>query len=343
MNLKNDLILRTLKGEDTERAPVWLMRQAGRILPEYRAIRERVKDFKELIKNPELAAEITLQPIDRLDVDAAIIFSDILVIPEAMGLDYEMVEKKGPFFPTTLKNEGDLDKLHICNPEEDLAYTLDAIRLAKRELDGRVPLIGFSGAPWTLFAYMVEGTGGKTFSTARKALYVNPEFSHRLMDMISQSVTAYLKAQIAAGANLVQLFDSWAGILSPQQYQQFALPYIERICNEIKEVPVIVFAKGANYALTELSKLPCEALGVDWNVEPADARKAAGPDKILQGNLDPCALYASYDQIRAFTRAMLADFGHTRHIANLGHGVYPDTDPEKVKCFVDAVKESKKN
>jgi uroporphyrinogen decarboxylase len=236
------------------------MRQAGRILPEYRAVREKLSGFIELATTPELAAEVTIQPVDILDVDAAIIFSDILVIPEAMGLPYEMVEKRGPYFPETVKTLADVEKLRIADAEADLGYVLEAIRIVKRELNGRVPLIGFAGAPWTIFAYMIEGSGSKTFSKAKRMLYVDPALSHRLLQKITDSTIRYLKGQISAGADLVQVFDSWAGILSPEQYRIFALPYIGQICDAITEVPKTVFAKDAWFARTELAALNCETM-----------------------------------------------------------------------------------
>jgi uroporphyrinogen decarboxylase len=231
--------------------------------------------------------------------------------------------------------------LHIADPETDLAFVLDAIRLTKRELSGRVPLIGFAGAPWTIFAYMTEGSGSKTFSVARKMLYTEPAFSHRLLEMITTSTIAYLKAQVNAGADLIQIFDSWAGILSPEQYEEFSLPYISRICDEIPEVPVTVFAKGAFFARQQMSKLSCQTIGLDWNMDIAESRALIGPDKTLQGNMDPCLLYSSHDAIRNATENMLRAFGPNRHIANLGHGLYPDTNPEAVKVFVDTVKNFK--
>lgn len=338
MPLKNDLILRAARGEKTERTPVWLMRQAGRILPQYRAIREKLSGFIELATTPELAAEVTIQPVDILGVDAAIIFSDILVIPEAMGLPYEMQEKRGPHFPKTIQTKADVDALKISDPETDLGYVLEAIRIVKKELNDRVPLIGFAGAPWTIFSYMIEGGGSKTFSKAKKMLYTDPELAHQLLQKITDSTTQYLKAQIKAGADLVQIFDSWAGILSPDQYRTFSLPYIAQICESITEVPVTVFAKGAFFARAEMHLLKCETIGLDWNMEIQESRTLVGPDKTLQGNLDPCVLYASNKQIEDETRKMLLDFGPYRHIANLGHGVYPDTDPDKVKCFIETVK-----
>ena len=340
MHLKNDLLLRAAKGETTERTPVWLMRQAGRILPEYRKVRDSVSGFIELAQTPELAAEVTLQPVDLLGVDAAIIFSDILVIPEAMGLPYEMVEKRGPLFPNTVRSAADLKKLHISDGSE-LRYVMDAIQITRKALNGRVPLIGFAGAPWTIFSYMVEGHGSKTFSEARKMLYTQPAFSHQLLQMITDSTINYLKAQIEAGAQLVQLFDSWAGILGPKQYAEFSMPYIAQICDAITSVPKTVFAKGAFFAREEMGKLNCETIGLDWNMGIAESRKLIGSDKTLQGNLDPAALYGTEDQVRAATTSMMEQFRGTRHIANLGHGVYPDINPEMVKVFIQTVKDFK--
>jgi uroporphyrinogen decarboxylase len=336
MKLKNDLILRTLKGERTERKPVWLMRQAGRILPEYRAVRAKLSGFIELAKTPERAAEVTIQPVDILGVDAAIIFSDILVIPEAMGLPYEMVEKRGPFFPDTVRSTADLDKLHIAQANE-LEYVLEAIRITKKNLQGRVPLIGFAGAPWTILAYMVEGSGSKTFSIAKRMLYQNPTLAHQLLEKITQSTINYLKGQIAAGVDILQLFDSWAGILSPEVYKEFSLPYIQKICEAITEVPLIVFAKGAFFVREELGKLPCEGIGLDWTMDIRETRQLVGSEKILQGNLDPCMLYAPDDVLQKATIQMIHTFGE-KHIVNLGHGVYPDINPEKVKLFIETVK-----
>jgi uroporphyrinogen decarboxylase len=336
MQLKNDLLIRAALGQETKRTPVWLMRQAGRILPEYRKVRASIKDFKALVKNPDLATEVTIQPVDILGVDAAIIFSDILVVPEAMGLNYEMEETKGPVFPRKISGPADLKTIHVAQPEE-LQYVLDAITLTKKELNGRVPLIGFAGAPWTIFSYMIEGSGSKTFSAAKKTLYSQPEFAHALLDMITQSTILYLKAQIKAGADLVQIFDSWAGILSPDQYNEFSLRYISRICDAIDEVPVTVFAKGAFFARAQMNQLKCNVVGLDWNMGIEESR-ALIPDKVLQGNLDPCALYGSLSDVKRETTKMLDAFGPTRHIANLGHGLYPDTEVDKVKCFIDTVK-----
>ena len=338
MELKNDLLLRAARGEEVERTPVWLMRQAGRILKEYREVRASLSGFKELVETPERAAEVTIQPVDILDVDAAIIFSDILVIPEALGLPYQMVEKKGPWFENTIKSPADIQKLRTPDVDSDLGYVFEAIRITKKELNGRVPLIGFAGAPWTIFCYMIEGQGSKTFSEARKFLYQQPEASHELLNKITDLTIAYLKGQIAAGANIVQVFDSWAGILGPKQYSEFGAKYVSRICSAITEVPVTVFAKGAYNARTELAEMDCNTIGLDWNMNIAESRSLIGDNKTLQGNLDPCVLYADFETIELETQKMLNSFGPTRHIANLGHGVYPDTDPEKVKCFIETVK-----
>ena len=315
------------------------MRQAGRILPEYRAVRNSLSGFIELVKTPEHAAEVTIQPVDILGVDAAIIFSDILVIPEAMGCAYEMQENKGPSFPKPIRTAADIDRLRIADGGTDLGYVMEAIRLTNRELNGRVPLIGFAGAPWTLFSYMVEGSGSKTFSKARGFLYTHPELAHQALDKITQSTISYLKAQVRAGAHMLQIFDSWAGVLPPAHYEQFSLAYIRRICEALPEVPVTVFAKGAFFALEAMGQLPCATIGLDWNMRVAESRKKVGEGKTLQGNLDPCALYGTYDQVKKATTQMLQEFGPHRHIANLGHGVYPDTDPDKVRCFIETVKE----
>ncbi len=340
MPIKNDLILRAARGESVERTPVWLMRQAGRILPEYRAVRAQLSGFKELVTTPERAAEVTIQPVDLLGVDAAIIFSDILVIPEAMGLDYEMVEKRGPIFPQTVESAADVDHLRLVEGPE-LQYVYDAIQLTKKELNDRVPLIGFAGAPWTILAYMVEGSGSKTFSKARRLLYREPDLAHQLLDKITQSTIKYLRMQVEAGADILQVFDSWAGILPPDHYEEFSLRYIDRIVSSINEVPITVFAKGAYFALGSMASLTCRTVGLDWNMDVAEAKRLL-PNKTLQGNLDPCVLYAEFGSIEKATRDMLQAFGDHPHIANLGHGVYPDTPVDNVRCFIDAVKQSER-
>lgn len=337
--LKNDLLIRAAKGLEVERAPVWLMRQAGRVLPEYKATRARAANFVEFVKNPELACEVTVQPVDILGVDAAIIFSDILVIPEAMGLPYQMIEARGPWFENTIKTKEDIDKLHIAEAGE-LDYVMKALKLTKQELNNRVPLIGFAGAPWTLFAYMIEGSGSKTFSKAKKFLYTHPDLSHMLLEKITQSTINYLKGQVAAGADLIQVFDSWAGVLGQEMYYEFSLKYISRICDAITEVPVTVFAKDAHYALEKIAQTKCSSIGLDWTIDPKIARQQAS-GKTLQGNADPCLLYADDKKIISETHAMLKAFGKQRYICNLGHGLYPDIEKEKVKLFVDVVKEYK--
>jgi uroporphyrinogen decarboxylase len=339
MNIQNDLLLRTARGEKCERTPVWLMRQAGRILPEYREVRSKSGGFKNLVKTPELAAEVTIQPVDILGVDAAIIFSDILVIPEDMGLDYEIVESRGPWFNHPVKSEKDIDNLRIAK-SDDLSYVLDAISLVKKQLIGKVPLIGFAGAPWTILSYMIEGKGSKTFSEAKKFLYTTPTSAHKLLEKITQSTINYLKGQIKAGADIVQIFDSWAGVLSPDQYNEFSFRYIDEICKEITEVPVIVFAKGAYFARENFSKSSCSVIGLDWNMDIRESRKLTG-NKVLQGNMDPCLLYADYPVIERETKKMLKEFGREKYIANLGHGLYPDTDKDKVKFFIDTIKSSR--
>jgi uroporphyrinogen decarboxylase len=336
MKFKNDLLLRVARGEKCERTPVWVMRQAGRILPEYREVRKKSGGFKNLVETPELAAEVTIQPVDVLGVDAAIIFSDILVVPQAMGLRYEIIESKGPWFNKTVKTEKDVEKLHIADAA-DLNYVLEAISLVKKILSGRVPLIGFAGAPWTILSYMIEGRGSKTFSEAKKFLYTQPKPAHKLLSKITATTINYLKGQIKAGADIIQIFDSWAGVLSPDQYNEFSLRYISEICDAITEVPVIVFAKGAYFARHSFAKTSCSVIGLDWNMDIRESRKLC-EGKVLQGNMDPCLLYADFKIIETSTRKMLSEFGNQNYIANLGHGLYPDTDKEKVKFFIDTVK-----
>ena len=335
--LKNDLLIKAAKGLEVSRPPIWLMRQAGRVLPEYRATRSKAKNFLEFVKNPELACEVSIQPVDILGVDAAIIFSDILVIPEAMGLPYQMIEAKGPWFENTIKTKFDVDALKVADAN-DLNYVIKAIELTKKELNNRVPLIGFAGAPFTIFAYMIEGSGSKTFSKAKQFLYTQPELAHQLLDKITQSTIHYLKAQVEAGADLIQIFDSWAGVLTEQMFYEFSLNYISKICNAISSlVPVTIFAKDAHYAIEEISKTTCSVIGLDWTINPTIARQQA-KHKTLQGNVDPCLLYADEKKIISETQIMLNAFGKQKYICNLGHGLYPDIDKEKVKFFVDFVK-----
>jgi uroporphyrinogen decarboxylase len=336
--MKNDLLLRAAKGEETERVPVWLMRQAGRILPGYRKLREHVKDFKELVKTPELACEATLEPVNILGVDAAIIFSDILVVPEAMGLDYEMLESKGPIFHKTIQSQKDIESMRVGSME-NWNYVVDAIKLTKSELNGKVPLIGFAGSPWTIFAYMTEGKGSKTFSVAKRILYSEPKMAHALLEKITLTTIKYLKDQVNAGAQIVQIFDSWGGILSPEAYEEFSLPYIAKICDELNIlVPVIAFPKGAFFSAKKIAALNCSAISLDWTIDPIEARRML-PGKTLQGNIDPCILYAEPSVIKNKTYRMLEQFGTKRYIANLGHGVYPDIPMDNVRYFIDTVKQ----
>jgi uroporphyrinogen decarboxylase len=335
--IKNDLLIKAAKGLEVSRPPIWLMRQAGRVLPEYRATRSKAKNFLDFVKNPELACEVSIQPVDILGVDAAIIFSDILVIPEAMGLPYQMIDAKGPWFENTIKTKFDVDALKVADAN-DLNYVIKAIELTKKELNNRVPLIGFAGAPFTIFAYMIEGSGSKTFSKAKQFLYTQPELAHQLLDKITQSTIHYLKAQVEAGADLIQIFDSWAGVLTEQMFYEFSLNYISKICNAISSlVPLTIFAKDAHYAIEEISKTTCSVIGLDWTINPTIARQQA-QHKTLQGNVDPCLLYADEKKIISETQIMLNAFGKQKYICNLGHGLYPDIDKEKVKFFVDFVK-----
>jgi uroporphyrinogen decarboxylase len=336
--VENDLIIRAARGEATERPPVWVMRQAGRILPEYRALRASISGFKELVETPDFAAEVTVQPVDILGVDAAIIFSDILVIPEAMGLPYEMIPGRGPNFPEIVKSEADIAKLNVAQGEE-LNYVYEAIKETRKRLDGRVPVIGFAGAPFTIFCYMIEGKGSKTFSEARKWLHSNPKASHALLEKITQSTINYLKLQVEAGVSLYQIFDSWAGVLSQDLYREFCMPYLNRIAQEVDSVPRIVFAKGAYFALDELMNSDFNVVGLDWGLNPQELRKLNSA-KVLQGNLDPTILYASEEYVVEKTNHMLSTFKGGGHIANLGHGVYPDTDWRKVKLYIDTIKNS---
>lgn len=332
------LLVKTLNGESVERPPVWLMRQAGRILPQYRALRASLSGFKELVETPDLAAEVTLQPVDELDVDAAIIFSDILVIPEAMGLPYEMIKGKGPHFPCVIESAADIEALNSSEEHtlEELKYVFEALKKTRVQLAPEKTLIGFSGAPWTLLAYMLEGGGSKTFSKARKFLVQEPKLAHELLEKLSQSIIHYMRAQEAAGAEVLQLFDSWAGLLSPKLYQEFAMPYVKRILDSLS-VPTIFFAKGAFFMLPEFDSLSANAIGLDWNIRPSFARTQLSKGRVVQGNLDPAVLYGQADNIAEETHQMIRAFGGS-HVVNLGHGVYPDTPLGGVKAFVNAVK-----
>ncbi|HPF60535.1 MAG: uroporphyrinogen decarboxylase [Gemmatimonadales bacterium] len=338
----NDLFLRACRSEPVDRVPVWMMRQAGRYLPEYRRVRERA-DFLTMCRTPELAVEVTMQPVDLVGVDAAIIFSDILVVPQAMGMGLSVDEGVGPVFHAPLRHEADLDTLRPVVPEEGLAYMLDALRLARRELDGRVPLIGFAGAPWTLAAYMVEGKGTKQWTKAKRLLVERPDVAHRLLGMLADAVGDFLVAQVEAGAQAVQVFDSWAAALGERDFAEFALPYLARVIDRVRPtgVPVIAFAPGAGWALERIVEVARPTvLGIDWTLAPATAHaRTAGLGVARQGNFDPCWLYAPPEEIRRRAHAMCDAFGGTGHVANLGHGILPDVPPAHAIAFVEAVQE----
>jgi len=340
MHLENDLLLRAARGEQTERPPVWVMRQAGRILAEYRATRAQAGSFIGLVKNPELAAEVTVQPVDILGVDAAIIFSDILVIPEAMGLPYQMDEGKGPHFPKTIQNIQDVEDLDLSQIERHLGYVTEAIQATLHKLQSRVPLIGFAGAPWTIFCYMIEGKGSKEFSLARKMLVQQPMLAELLLTKITDATIVYMQAQIKAGVHLFQLFDSWAGVLNAELYHNMIIPHISRIISSAPEhIPTTFFAKGGHYAADSIQSLNCNTVGLDWTMDPTWAKNKF-PNKTLQGNLDPAILYGSDVSIQSSTQKMLSQFEGHPYIANLGHGVYPDIDPKKLKIFIETIQKS---
>lgn len=339
--MKNDLFLRACKRLPVERTPIWVMRQAGRYLPEYRAVRDKY-DFLTMCKTPELAAEVTIQPVDLIGVDAAIIFSDILVIPEAMGMKLEMIESKGPKLFDPIRSTDQINKLKRIDPSRDLKYVLDALSLTKKELDGKVPLIGFSGSPWTLMTYMVEGGGSKNFSEIKKFIYNQPDAAHQLLDLIADSVAEYLSAKIESGADAVQIFDTWGGILSPNDFEEFSLRYISKIISSIrrKDQPVIVFAKGVHYKMEELVKTGADVIGLDWTMNLNDVRSSVGNKAALQGNLDPTVLYGTEEKIRTEANRVMESFGKgSGHVFNLGHGILPDVNPEKLKYLVKVVKE----
>ncbi|MDI9366603.1 MAG: uroporphyrinogen decarboxylase [Flavobacterium sp.] len=336
--LQNDLLLRTLRGEATERVPVWMMRQAGRFLPEYRALREKYSFF-ERCQTPALATEITIQPVDIVGVDAAILFSDILVVPQAMGLEVQMVESKGPILPEPILTQADLARIRVPNVDETLGYVFDAVKLIKQELNDRVPLIGFAGAPWTLLCYMVEGKGSKTFDKAKQFCYTQPKLAHTVLQMITDTTIAYLKGQAKAGADVVQIFDSWGGLLSPTDFENLSLKYIRQIVAALKEeVLTIVFAKGAFNSLDAMAATGAAGLGIDWCIKPQLARKLAGNNVTLQGNFDPAKLLAPIPVIVEETKAMLHAFGKGRYIANLGHGILPNVPVDHAKAFIDTIK-----
>jgi len=342
--LKNDRFLRALRREPVDCTPVWLMRQAGRYLPEYRATRAKAGSFMGLATNPELACEVTLQPLDRFPLDAAILFSDILTVPDAMGLGLYFAEGEGPKFEHPLRTEADIARLAVPDMEGELRYVMDAVRLIRRELGGRVPLIGFSGSPWTLACYMIEGGGSDNFARIKAMAYNEPAALHRVLTVVTDAVIAYLAAQRAAGAQALQVFDTWGGVLAPHLYREFSLPYLVRIAAELERgdgnerTPLILFGKGNAPYLEELAASGCEGLGVDWTVSLGEARARTGGRVALQGNLDPATLYASPEGIRREVGRALQSYGEgPGHVFNLGHGMSPDMDPERVGVVVEAV------
>ena len=344
MPLRNDVFLRALLRQPVERTPVWMMRQAGRYLPEYRAVRQRAGSFMGLCTNPELACEVTLQPLERFRLDAAILFSDILTIPDAMGLGLEFVEGEGPQFRQPIREASDVARLGVPDPEQSLRYVMEATRLIRRELGGRVPLIGFSGSPWTLATYMVEGRSSREFRKIKAMLFESPVTLHQLLEILTEAVVAYLNAQIAAGADAVMLFDTWGGILAPHQYQSFSLAYAAAIRSRLSReregqiIPTVLFTKGGGQWLETMAESGYEALGLDWTCEIGDARQRVGSRVALQGNLDPQALYAPPEVLESEVQRILNSFGPgSGHVFNLGHGVWPDVDPARVETMVEAV------
>ena len=344
--LKNDRFLRALLRQPVDVTPVWMMRQAGRYLPEYRATRQKAGNFMTLCKTPELACEVTLQPLDRFPLDAAILFSDILTIPDAMGLGLYFSEGEGPRFKQPVRTAQDVAALAVPDPEGELRYVMDAVRLIRRELDGRVPLIGFAGSPWTLATYMVEGSGSKDFAHVKRMLFDAPTLMHQLLDVLARSVTTYLNAQIAAGAQAVMVFDTWGGALTPRDYKEFSLRYMEQIVkgltreHEGRRVPVILFTKNGGPWLEAMAATGCDGLGVDWTTDLADARKRVGDKVALQGNMDPSVLYAEPSRIRAEVETILASYGSGNgHVFNLGHGIHQHVNPEHAAAFIAAVHE----
>ncbi len=344
--LHNDRLLRALLRQPVDATPVWLMRQAGRYLPEYRATRARAGSFMALCQTPDWACEVTLQPLARFPLDAAILFSDILTVPDAMGLGLTFSEGEGPQFACPVRSVADIHRLFVPDPETALRYVMDAVRLIRRELAGRVPLIGFAGSPWTLATYMVEGGSSKDYARIKGLLYDQPDLLHRVLTVVAQAVTLYLNAQIAAGAQAVMIFDTWGGILTPRAYQEFSLAYLARIVDGLtrvadnRRVPIILFTKGGGAWLEAIAATGCDAVGVDWTVDLSEARRRVGAQVALQGNLDPAVLYAAPERIRAQVAQVLADFGPgAGHVFNLGHGVQPGIEPERVGALVAAVHE----
>lgn len=337
--IKNDLFLRALKGETVDRPPVWMMRQAGRYLPEFMELKNKY-DFFTRCRTPELASEITVQPIRRYGMDAAILFSDILVVPQAMNVEVEMKPNFGPYLPNPIRDRKSLDQVIIPDVHEELGYVMDAIKLTKEKLNDEIPLIGFAGSPWTILCYMVQGQGSKNFDKAKELCFSQPALAHELLHKITETTITYLKAKVKAGVNAVQVFDSWGGMLSPVDYQEFSWQYINRIIEALKDdAPVIAFGKGCWFALGEMAKSNASALGVDWTCSARNARYLTGGNITLQGNFDPSRLLSPPAEIKKMVTQMINDFGKDKYIVNLGHGILPNIPLDNAKAFVDAVKE----
>ena len=337
--MKNDLFLKALKGESVKRPPVWMMRQAGRYLPEFMEIREKY-DFFTRCQTPELASEITVQPIRRFGMDAAILFSDILVIPQAMNIEVQMRPDVGPYLPDPIRSLDDVASVQVPDINSSLGYVMEAIEMTLEKLDNEIPLIGFAGAPWTILCYCVQGQGSKSFDKAKEFCFTQPAAAHMLLQKITDTTIAYLKAKVLSGVHAVQLFDSWGGMLSPDDYNEFSLPYIQQIVDALKqETPVIVFAKGCWFVLNKLAATGASALGIDWTCTARNARYLTGGQITLQGNLDPARLFSPPAQIKQMVEQMISDFGKDRYIVNLGHGILPNIPLENVSAFINAVKE----
>jgi uroporphyrinogen decarboxylase len=340
--LKNDLFLKALKGETVERPPVWMMRQAGRYLPDFMKLKDKY-DFFTRCRTPELATEITVMPIDQVGTDAAILFSDILVVPQAMQIEVEMRPGVGPWLPNPIRDKKSLDKVIVPNVYEELGYVYDAIKLTKEALSNRVPLIGFAGSPWTILCYCVQGQGSKNFDKAKEFCFTQPVLAHELLQKITDTTIAYLRGKVEVGVDAVQVFDSWGGMLSPNDYQEFSWKYMQQIIDALKDdIPVIAFGKGCWFALDTMAKSGASALGVDWTCSPKNARYLTGGQITLQGNFDPSRLLSPPTEIKKMVKQMIDEFGKDRYIANLGHGILPNIPVENAIAFVEAVKEYKK-
>ena len=339
--IQNDLFLRALKGETVERPPVWMMRQAGRYLPDFMKLKAKY-DFFTRCQTPELATEITVMPIEQIGTDAAILFSDILVVLQAMNIEVEMKPEVGPWIPTPIRSEKKLNEVIVPDAEVALSYVIEAVKMTKQALNDQVPLIGFAGSPWTLLCYAVQGQGSKNFDKAKAFCFSQPELAHRLLQMITDTTIDYLKAKVAAGVDAVQLFDSWGGLLSPEDYNIFSWPYIQQIVTALKnDIPVIVFGKGCWFALHDMAKSGASALGVDWSCSARNARYLSGGQITLQGNFDPSRLLSPIPTIKSEVKKMIDSFGKDRYIVNLGHGILPNIPVDHAQAFVDAVKEYK--